>query len=88
MPQEEIFKEEEKKAENTYVFETPFEINETQVQFVPDQAEFLDEAKAKEVLKPVAEAILAAPDHLKRGAPAWAHFFAANGPGQRSTACG
>lgn len=54
---------EEKKAENTYVFETPFEINETQVQFVPDQAEFLDEAKAKEVLKPVAEAILAAPDH-------------------------
>lgn len=54
---------EEKKTENTYVFETPFEINETQVQFVPDQAEFLDEAKAKEVLKPVAEAILAAPDH-------------------------
>ena len=30
---------------------------------MPDQAEFLDEAKAKEVLKPVAEAILAAPDH-------------------------
>lgn len=54
---------EEKKTENTYVFETPFEINETQVQFVPDQAVFLDEAKAKEVLKPVAEAILAAPDH-------------------------
>lgn len=54
---------EEKKTENTFVFETPFEINETQVQFVPDQAKFLDESKAKEVLKPVAEAILAAPDH-------------------------
>lgn len=53
----------EEKKENTFVFETPFEINETQVQFVPNKAEFLDEEKAKEVLKPVAEAILAAPDH-------------------------
>ncbi len=48
--------------ENTLVFETPFEINETQVQFVGDQAVFVDEAKAKEVLKPVAEAILAHPN--------------------------
>lgn len=54
---------EEKNEENMLVFEIPFEINETQVQFVPDQAELLDEAKAKEVLKPVAEAILAAPEH-------------------------
>lgn len=53
----------EENKENTFVFKTPFEINETQVQFVPNKAEFLDEAKAKEVLKPVAEAILAAPDH-------------------------
>lgn len=45
------------------MFETPFEINETQVQFVPDTDEFIDRAKAEEVLKPVAEAILAAPDH-------------------------
>ena len=54
---------EEKSDENTFVFETPFEINETQIQFVPDKAEFIDEAKAEEVLKPVAQAILAAPDH-------------------------
>lgn len=54
---------EEKQQKNTYVFETPFEINETQVQFVPDTAEFIDRAKAEEVLKPVADAILAAPDH-------------------------
>lgn len=54
---------EEKKQENTLIFETPFEINETQVQFVSNKAEFLDEEKAKEVLKPVAEAILNAPDH-------------------------
>lgn len=55
--------EEEKKQKNTFVFETPFEINETQVQFVPNKAEFLDKVKAKTALKPVAEASLAAPEH-------------------------
>ena len=45
------------------VFEVPFEINETQVQFVINEATFIDEEKAKEALKPVADAILAHPDH-------------------------
>lgn len=44
-------------------FEVPFEINETQIQFVANEATFIDEATAKEVLKPVAEAILANPDN-------------------------
>lgn len=44
-------------------FEVPFEINETQIQFVANKATFIDEATAKEVLKPVAEAILANPDN-------------------------
>ena len=54
---------EEKREENSLVFETPFEINETQVQFVINEATFIDEQKAKEVLKPVAEAVLQHPDH-------------------------
>lgn len=54
---------EEKKTESTLVFDTPFEINETQIQFVANKAEFTDEAKAKEVLKPVAEAIKKASGH-------------------------
>ena len=45
------------------VFEVPFEINETQVQFVINEATFIDEEKAKKALKPVADAILAHPDH-------------------------
>ena len=55
--------EPEAPKQNTLVFEKPFEINETQVQFVINKAEFIDEEKAKKVLKPVAEAILANPDH-------------------------
>ncbi len=51
------------KKENLLIFETPFEINETQVRFVINQAVFINEDKAKEVLKPVADAILAAPEH-------------------------
>lgn len=47
------------KEESKLVFETPFEINDTQVQFVANQAVFIDEAQAREVLKPVAEAIQA-----------------------------
>ena len=41
------------------VFETPFELNETQVRFVANKAVFIDEAAAKAVLVPVAEIILA-----------------------------
>lgn len=48
---------------DSLVFEVPFEINETQVQFVINEATFIDEEKAKEALKPVADAILAHPDH-------------------------
>ena len=48
---------------DSLVFEVPFEINETQVQFVINEAVFIDEEKAKEALKPVADAILAHPDH-------------------------
>ena len=52
-----------KEEPSPLVFEKPFEINETQVQFVINQAVFIDEDQAKEVLKPVAEAILEHPDH-------------------------
>lgn len=45
------------------VFETPFELSSTQVRFVADQAVFIDENEAKEALAPVAEIILAHPDH-------------------------
>lgn len=48
--------------ESDLVFDTPFEINDTQVSFVADSSKFVDEAQAKEVLKPVAEAILQHPD--------------------------
>ena len=44
------------------VFETPFELNSTQVMFVANEATFIDEAAAEEALKPVAEAILAHPE--------------------------
>ena len=50
------------KQESDLVFETPFEINDTQIQFVAESDEFIDEARVKEVLKPVAEAILAHPE--------------------------
>ncbi|MBR5641507.1 MAG: OmpA family protein [Firmicutes bacterium] len=43
------------------VFETPFELNETQVRFVADEATFIDKAAAKAALAPVAEVILAHP---------------------------
>lgn len=49
--------------EEPLVFETPFELNSTQVMFKAESDAFLDEAAAKEVLKPVAEVILAHPDH-------------------------
>ncbi|MDY2607090.1 MAG: OmpA family protein, partial [Lachnospiraceae bacterium] len=44
------------------IFETPFEINDTQIQFVAESDKFIDEAQAREVLKPVAEAILKHPE--------------------------
>ncbi|MBQ4383263.1 MAG: OmpA family protein [Firmicutes bacterium] len=45
------------------VFEKPFELNETQVRFVGDEAVFVDEEEAKAALAPVAEIILAHPGH-------------------------
>ena len=45
------------------VFETPFELNSTQVMFKAESDVFIDEEAAKEALKPVAEVILAHPDH-------------------------
>ena len=45
------------------IFETPFELNSTQVMFKAESDAFLDEVAAKEALKPVAEVILAHPDH-------------------------
>ena len=44
------------------VFETPFELNSTQVMFKINQAVFLSEADAKAALEPVANVILAHPD--------------------------
>ena len=49
--------------EEPLVFETPFELNSTQVMFKAESDAFLDEAAAKEALKPVAEVIFAHPDH-------------------------
>ena len=48
--------------QSNLIFETPFEINDTQIQFVAESDKFIDEAQAKEVLKPVAEAILKHPE--------------------------
>ena len=45
------------------MFETPFELSSTQVRFVANQAVFIDENEVKKVLAPVAEIILAHPDH-------------------------
>ena len=45
------------------VFETPFELNSTQVMFKAESDAFINEEDAKEALKPVAEVILAHPDH-------------------------
>ncbi len=45
------------------VFEVPFELNETQVMFVANEAVFIDEAAAREALEPVAQVILDHPGH-------------------------
>ena len=45
------------------VFEVPFELNDTQVRFVADEAIFINEAEAKAALAPVADIILAHPGH-------------------------
>ena len=50
-------------SEETPVFEQPFELNETQVMFKAESAEFVDSAAAEAALKPVADVILAHPDH-------------------------
>ncbi|MBQ7064120.1 MAG: OmpA family protein, partial [Firmicutes bacterium] len=49
--------------ETEVVIKVPFELNETQVRFVADEAIFIDEAAAIEALVPVAELILEHPDH-------------------------
>lgn len=53
----------EPEPEPELVFEEPFELNETQVMFVSNQAVFVSEEDAKAALEPVAEIILANPDH-------------------------
>lgn len=58
-----VHSSEQEKTKESLVFKVPFEMNETQIQFVINQAEFIDKNKAVEVLKPVAEAVLAYPDH-------------------------
>ena len=50
-------------AEPEPVFEVPFELNETQVRFIVDKAEFLDPEAAYRACAPVAEAILSHPGH-------------------------
>ena len=45
------------------VFEEPFSLDETQIMFVSNKAIFVDEEAAKAALAPVAEVILAHPDH-------------------------
>lgn len=49
--------------EEPLVFEEPFELNETLVHFVANEAVFVDEKAVKAALKPVAKIILAHPDH-------------------------
>lgn len=53
----------EETEEEELIFSTPYEINATQVQFVINSAEFIDEEAAKEAVEPVAEALLAYPEH-------------------------
>ncbi len=48
---------------SSQTFESPFEINETQIQFVAESEEFINENQAITALEPVAEAILAHPDN-------------------------
>ncbi len=45
------------------VFEEPFSLDETQIMFVSNKAIFVDEEAAKAALAPVAEVVLAHPDH-------------------------
>ena len=54
---------EEEEPESEMVFTVPFELNETQIRFVANQAVFINEEEAKENLAPVAEKILAYPEH-------------------------
>ncbi len=63
VPSEEHVATVEKTEEEPLVFEVPFELNETQVHFVANEAIFIDEEAAIAALAPVAEIILAHPDH-------------------------
>ena len=55
--------EQEPEPAEELIFEEPFELNETQIMFVSNKAVFVDEDAAKAALEPVAEIILAHPDH-------------------------
>ncbi|MCD8016556.1 MAG: OmpA family protein [Oscillospiraceae bacterium] len=54
---------EEEAETEALLFTVPFEINSTQVQFVINSDKFMDEEAAKTAVEPVAEALLAYPDH-------------------------
>lgn len=55
--------EREPETVSELVFEEPFSLDETQIMFVSNKAVFADEEAAKAALAPVAEVILAHPDH-------------------------
>lgn len=55
--------EREPETVSELVFEEPFSLDETQIMFVSNKAVFVDEEAAKAALAPVAEVILAHPDH-------------------------
>lgn len=60
---EEVPEEIPEAVEEPLVFETPFELNQAQVMFKAESAEFVNPEAAKAALEPVAEVILAHPDH-------------------------
>lgn len=55
--------EREPETVSELIFEEPFSLDETQIMFVSNKAIFVDEEAAKAALAPVAEVILAHPDH-------------------------
>ncbi len=51
------------KTKEQQVFQQPFELNETQIMFKPESADFVDPTAAETALKPVADIILAHPNN-------------------------
>ncbi|MCC8045716.1 MAG: OmpA family protein [Clostridiales bacterium] len=60
---ESVIIEESYEETEELIFTVPFEINSTQVQFVINEATFIDEEAAKTAVEPVAEALLSHPDN-------------------------